>query len=138
MEQALNHTHILNMFSIAMSDNEVSPEEIETLYYYALQRGIEEKEINRILENPHESRFAVPDDTESKITNLYELASIIYADGRIDVREIQTFRSIAREMGFNSEIAHKLVNRLIGHLQSSTDLETIIPDILSLLQDTDV
>ena len=135
MKNAINHTQLLNLFSIAIADNNVTSDELDMLNDFAVKRGIPQSEIDSILENPHKVKFGIPESTEEKIGNLYELAKMIQSDNKIDIREIQVFRSIAREMGFDSGRSQTIVSVLLEGIESGEVKKSLLRKVSEFLND---
>jgi|ERR1035437_5614397 hypothetical protein len=135
MNRSIHETHLLNLYTIALADNNVSADEIQLLHEYALNTGISEANLYEIINNPHHVSLTLPETLEEKIEHLYELAYMIAIDTRIDVRETTVFRTMVHEMGFNAELAQKIINLVIDLIQEKKEQSQIIESLLRLVKE---
>ena len=83
-------SHFLNLYAMALSDNQIDTVELEVLYKIGQEKGVDKSEIDQIILNPDKVKFSFPDTLSEKVVYLYDLAKIILADGIVDKNEIKT------------------------------------------------
>ncbi len=109
-----------------VSDNEVSPSELEELYRIAHQfYGYSEEEINSTVLSQGTALYN-PDTIEEKLQYLYELALIACADGIIKQEEIQLLKYYALEFGFKKENIDEIVEFLIANAKEKNEVNEVI------------
>ncbi|MEX2345565.1 MAG: hypothetical protein WD604_08125 [Balneolaceae bacterium] len=118
-------SHFLNLFQIALADTDIHPDELKFLYDFGIKRGIEQKQIDDLINNPHKIRFKIPDSIYKRIELLYDFATLILADGKIDPREIKIFKSLALDFGFEKENIPDIIDFLIEEGKKGTEKEKI-------------
>ncbi|MBQ7041116.1 MAG: TerB family tellurite resistance protein [Muribaculaceae bacterium] len=119
-------SHFLSLYCMIVSDNEVSPSELEELYRIAHQfYGYSEEEINSTVLSQGTALYN-PDTIEEKLQYLYELALIACADGIIKQEEIQLLKYYALEFGFKKENIDEIVEFLIANAKEKNEVNEVI------------
>lgn len=119
-------SHFLNLFQLALSDTTLHPDELKFLYDIGIKKGVEKKEIDVLIENPHKIRFYEPTSVYEKVEQLYEFAHMILADGRVDPREIAFLKNLVIRFGFEDENASDIVEFLIEESKVGSSLDKIL------------
>jgi uncharacterized tellurite resistance protein B-like protein len=127
-------SHFLNLYSVALSDSTVDTEELQLLYQLGDSYGIDNDDIDEIIENPHRVRIKIPDNVYEKINQLYDLARMILADDKIDLRETKTFNKLCVKYGFQEENAPELAEFLLEEAKKETPKEDIFDIVESNLK----
>ena len=126
-------SHFLNMYLIAMSDNEFDEKEMQTILKIGEDKGITKEEFEQIIINTTEVEFKIPDDTIKKIEYLFDFAKIIWADGKVDKNERTSLQNFCEKFDFDKETALELTEWLlqiakndITHIQLHTEIDNLL------------
>ena len=112
MKKAKNY--FLNIFSIALADIEIHPNEVGILYDIGLEKGFTKmEEVGKILSDPHKIEFYIPETGDEKFDQLYNLSLMIFADREIQKEEMDTIKLISNRFGIKDEFVEPLINALI-------------------------
>lgn len=127
-------SHFLNLFSLALADNSVEPSELEVLYNVGLEHNFEKSEIDYLIDNPHKVKFNPPDNKQDIARQLYDLAKLLIADGKIDVREISSLKTFCHKVGISANKTETIISLLIDEVKSNNDKQSIISNIINQLE----
>tara|TARA_B100001750_G_scaffold12632_1_gene9095 strand:- start:27 stop:476 length:450 start_codon:yes stop_codon:yes gene_type:complete len=121
MEQLNNiqKSHFLNLFHIALSDNEIDPLELKELYRIGDENGVPKDEINFIIENPHKVQASEINSDLQLFHNFLDISRMILADNKIDPREILLFKRLAKRYNIKTDIAEALIEHLIDLIKDN-------------------
>ena len=119
-------SHFLRLYSMAISDDSFHRLELKMLYEFARKRGVSEKDLKELLLNPTEVITKIPDALEDKITCLYELSQMIWADSRIEENERATLIKYIRLFGFEEKNIFDLTEYLLTSAQEEKDSYTVL------------
>ena len=125
--------HLLNMYLIAMSDSEFAESEMLMILDIIEKKGISKEEFERIIINPTNIPFAVPEDTVMKIEYLFDFARIIWADGIIVENEKIALTNYCVKFGFEGEAAEQLAEWLLELSKNSLSKDQLHEEITKLL-----
>ena len=67
--------HFLNLYMIALSDNNFDVKELEAILKIGEEKGISKEEFEKIIINPTSVNIEIPTDFVSKISLLYDFAT---------------------------------------------------------------
>lgn len=113
-------SHFLRLYQIALSDEDFSPLEMQLLYRFAEERGVSKTELDKILTEPV-GEVTIPENLEKRISYLYDLALMIWADKVITPDEENTLKKYIRKFDFLTENVDDLCNYLLeSALQEKT------------------
>lgn len=118
--------HFLSLYCMIVADQEVSFEELEELYRIGTEYyNLTDSEINHVI--MHEgTAFYNPQSYEDKISYLYELALIAYADGKIVPEEQTLLEKYAIRFGIAPEKVHDLIKILLSQACKKETKENVI------------
>jgi hypothetical protein len=126
-------SHFLNMYLIALSDYDFDKKEIDEILKIGEKHGVSESEFEKIILNPEEINFEIPQNLKKKIEYLYDYARIIWADGVIQDNETKSLYNFCLKFGFENEIATELTDWLIiqakkdlSHIEFSDEIDKLI------------
>ena len=122
--------HFFNLYCMALSDADFDPRESEFLYKIGLEYNIDKEMINEIVVTSG-LRPVMPETLEEKVSYLYDLCRMAWADGVIDDSEREMLKKFVFRFGFRKENTNDIVNYLIESIQQQKTLETIINEIKS-------
>ena len=111
-----NFQHLANLFSVALSDGELSDSEQEKINEIREDLGITESEykglVKDILDGTFsKTKFISPNSDEEAWDQLKELAHLALADERIDDNEIKVIKILSKSLGFGED--NEIIRMLI-------------------------
>lgn len=118
-------SHFINLYYIALSDTQVDTTELELLFNFGQERGIEKEEIEKLLLHPDKVRFSIPTDTFKKVEYLYDFARMIWADGKVDDYEELALKKFCSKFGFEQSNIPVLAKFLLDEAEKGTDKSEI-------------
>ena len=107
---------ILILYTVALSDNDFHGKELEYIKSIGTQYGISEDRINFILTNPHKIFQAEPESEEQRLLFAYSMCEILYSDGKIDPREVNSIRKFMEllEIKEIDELSSMMIDSVIA------------------------
>ena len=109
-----------------LADGVIDAKELEMLYKIGTDSyGLSPTEITQTVRDAGSS-FVVPQLLSDKITLLYEMAQIAWADGSIDPEEIHLLRKYTLKMGFEELNVNEIVDLLLFSVKNDVPVKTII------------
>ena len=119
----------LDLYCMVMADGIVHPKEMETLYRIGLEQyGLSEEEINEGVKSAGVSSV-IPELPEERISVLYEMAVIAWADGELEDSERNMLRRYASMYGVNEESIDELVDFLLDQAKKNVDEKDVIKQL---------
>ena len=125
MESKLK-SHFLSLYSLALSDMDFDPRELELLYKIGEERGVSRKEMNQHILTASGSIDGQPETLEEKIAILYDLARMAWADDIIEPEEIECIRRFCVRFGFLEENSLAIVNFLLEEVRKGTTEQELL------------
>lgn len=125
MENKLK-SHFLSLYSLALSDMDFDPRELELLYKIGEERGVTRKEMNQYILTASGSIDGQPESLEEKIAVLYDLARMAWADDIIEPEEIECIRRFCVRFGFLEENSLAIVNFLLEEVRKGTTEQEVL------------
>ncbi len=122
-------SHLLNLYLIALSDNDFDKRELNTILKIAEERGISKDEFEKIIINPTSIDFYIPKNTMERIEFLYDFVKIIMADEKIDDEEVHTFERFCKKFEFDIETARELFSWLIELEKQNTSYDELRKEV---------
>ena len=119
----------LDLYCMVMADGIAHPKEMETLYRIGLENyGLTEDEINENVKSAGVSTL-IPELPEERISILYEMAVIAWADGELEGSERNMLRRYASMYGVNDESIDELVDFLLDKAKDNVDEKEVINEL---------
>lgn len=119
----------LDLYCMVMADGIVHPKEMETLYRIGIEHyGLSEEEINEGVKSAGVSSV-IPELPEERISVLYEMAVIAWADGELEDSERNMLRRYASMYGVNEESIDELVDFLLDQAKENVDEKDVIKQL---------
>jgi len=110
---------------VAFSDDKFDVLEMQMLYKFAQDRGVDKSELDNILLNPfHDS--SIPETLNERIEYLYDLALMIWADNTVTDEERTTLRKYCLKFGFLEENIGDLSDFLLSHAENNLPKEQLL------------
>ncbi len=120
--------HFLRLFQMAMTDDDFSPEEWKMLYQFANERGISHQELDKILLSTT-GDLTIPKTIEKRIEYLYDLARMIWADGKVTEDEKRTLSKYCKKFEFLDENIPELTKYLLDAVKEGKTKEEILNEL---------
>jgi uncharacterized tellurite resistance protein B-like protein len=116
----------LELYQMILSDIEVHPKELETLYQIGKERGVSEAEIHKVLFSPNSFVSLEKLSDDERIEYLYNLARVAWADGVLDERETTTLQNATKWLGFAKENAETIAAFLLEQAGEGRSIEEVL------------
>jgi uncharacterized tellurite resistance protein B-like protein len=116
----------LELYQMILSDMEVHPKELETLYQIGKERGVSEAEIHKVLFSPNSFVSLEKLNNDERIEYLYNLARIAWADGVLDERETTTLQNASKWLGFAKENAEAIATFLLEQAREDKPIKEVL------------
>ncbi|QHI37081.1 hypothetical protein IMCC3317_24590 [Kordia antarctica] len=123
-------SHFLRLYQIAFVDDDFDILELQMLYRFAEERGISKEQLDHILLNPSHDA-SIPESLEERISYLYDLALMVWADKKVTEDEYITLKKYCRKFEFLEENITEIVDYLLDCAKKNVKKEVIINAINS-------
>lgn len=123
-------SHFLRLYQMAFSDDNFDVLEMKMLYHFAEERGVTKAELDAILLNPSHNSL-VPDSTEEKLSYLYDLALMIWADRKVEPDELATLEKYCLKFGFLEDNIKALTSFLLEKAKENLPKQ----ELMNLIQE---
>jgi len=131
--QKRNISHFANIVRIAVSDHEISSEEIDFLKKVANKYNISEEKFKEILKSPNTIPTIAHLNCIERIERLYDLMTMVEADHHIEKEEVAVLRKIVTGLAFPLKEVDRIVDESIKLDFESVDLESFTKSMLDLM-----
>jgi hypothetical protein len=101
-------SHFLNLYMLALSDNNFDEKELEIILQIGAEKGISQEAFEDIIINPTSVNIEYPTEFIEKIKFLYDFARVIWADKKIDNDEKVSFLKFCYRFGFEPQESKEL------------------------------
>ena len=119
----------LDLYHMVIADGIVHPKEMETLYRIGLENyGLTESEINESVKSAGVSTV-IPELPEERISVLYEMALIAWADGVLEDSERNLLRRYAMKYGVDESSIDELSEFLFERAKNNADVKDVIQEL---------
>jgi|TARA_B100000795_G_C22787832_1_gene435447 hypothetical protein len=122
-------SHFLRLYSMAFTDDNFHPLELKMLYNFAKERGVPKDKLDELLLNPIEASAKIPENLDEKITYLYQLSEMIWADGKVDDNERSTLNKYVKLFKFKEENADELTEYLLSAVENKISLANVLKEL---------
>ena len=120
--------HFFNLYCMALSDTNFDPREAELLYKIGLEHGLSKSAIDEIVVTSG-LRPVIPQTLEDKVSYLYDLTRMAWADGVIEDEERMVLRKYIIRFGFENDNANNIVDYLLDCVKNGKTIEQIRKDL---------
>lgn len=127
--------HFANIVKIAKADETITEDEQKLLDRLAFHLNITDEEYKKILKHPEFYPIHTPVEYDARIERLYDLIRMIYADGKVDLKEVKLTRKITVALGFPTDNAEKVTDEAIFLVMHHNDLEDFTKAIKNVNKD---
>lgn len=101
-------SHFLNLYMLALSDNNFDEKELETILQIGEEKGISQEAFEDIIINPTSVKIEYPTGFIEKIKLLYDFTRVIWADEKVDDDEKISFLKFCHKFGFEPQESNEL------------------------------
>lgn len=122
--------HLVNLFLVAGADGRISRDEFELLFQLGRKVGVTDQELARITADHDDTALLLPETVEERVQHLFELITMVVADHKIHIREVELCKRIALAYGIEREVVDQLVDKLVA----AGDEDDLPADLLSELE----
>ena len=131
MEQEKLKSFFLAFYSMVLADGIVEAKELESLYRIGRENyNLTSEEINKYVVSAG-TTFVMPEKLEDRISLLYDLAEIAWADGEIDETERTLLARYVIRLGFLEENADEITDFMLKQVKEEISKEDIIKEIVN-------
>jgi uncharacterized tellurite resistance protein B-like protein len=118
-------SHVADLFSLAIADGFVSPEELTIIYAKGEALGLRQEDIDEAIRNPDAVQFDPPSSVAQTAVRIYDLAQVVLGDDHVDPKEMDVLRAFARRFGLRDEIVDELIEAVIQEMREGTSREDL-------------
>lgn len=122
-------THFLNLYHMALADENVDIRELELLYRIGEEGGISRAEIETLIMQAEQPVFTSPTTLPEKISYLYDLSLMACADGKIDEAEQKLLMRFCSMFGFRQENVLSICEYLLGEAMRNTPIQQVLSNV---------
>ena len=130
-------SHLANLVAIANSDGDFSVAEKRLIFDIGVKNGLSIDEVKKIIKSDAKSiEFKAPDNDNERFDEVYDLVSMMQADGVCSEDEMSNCIEIAEKLGFRKAITGVLVRRIVtlqnaeGGSKSKEEIKVLCGDFL--------
>jgi hypothetical protein len=120
--------YFLRLFQIACSDENFDMLELKQLYEFAVQRGIDSQQLQRILIDTVFG-LSIPETLDERIEYLYDLAVMICTDQKGSEDEYLLLRKLTKSFEFDDENVNQICGFLLESAGNGLTIEEVITDL---------
>ena len=107
-------THFANLYHVALIDHQLQKEELHLLYVIGERNGLSRSEIREVITQTQAQGFNIPQSFEKRVSMLFDLVSMMVADGRLDEREAILCNHLTKEMELPLSMVNDLVKLIVS------------------------
>jgi len=122
-------THFLNLYHMALADENVDIRELELLYRIGEEGGISRAEIETLIMQAEQPVFTAPTTLPEKISYLYDLSLMACADGKIDEAEQKLLIRFCSLFGFRQENVLSICEYLLGEAIRNVPIQQVLTNV---------
>jgi uncharacterized tellurite resistance protein B-like protein len=113
-------SHIKNLIEMAAADGHLHEAERELLKTIARKNGISEGQLEEIRKHPEKVEFQVPQDSQQKFHQLYDIVHMMGVDNHIHANEQDLASSLAVKFGYKREVARELIDVIRQNIKNGS------------------
>ena len=117
--------HFLRIFQIACSDENFDMLELKQLYEFAVHRGVDAQQLQRILIDTVFG-LSIPETLDERIEYLYDLAVIIQADQNVSNDKYKLLRKFAKNFQFADENIEQICDFLLESARNEQEAMEVV------------
>lgn len=105
--------HLRNLIALAKADGHLHEAEEQMLHKIGDKYGLKDRQISALIASEEGLEMEIPKEHDHKMDQLYDLVSMVYADGVVDDSEIEFCESLMSEFNFKKEIVRWLIDNFV-------------------------
>lgn len=102
--------HFSNLVAVAYADGVFEEEELDFLAERATDYGLNEAEVQKVIDNAPELHFKIPMNAEAREEQLSDVVFMTMVDGAVDDREYDLCLKIAEKLDFNKDYLDQIIS----------------------------
>ncbi len=119
-----------NMYLLAMSDENLDAKEQNFIARVANASGLSQDELFSIIDDARDASGEILSmSLEDRVLELYELAEMVWVDGRIEHQERAMFTSFVGKYGFLEENVEEIATFLLEEVRQGRDVQSVLSEI---------
>ena len=118
-------SHFLRIFQIACSNENFDMLELKQLYEFAVHRGVDAQQLQRILIDTVFG-LSIPETLDERIEYLYDLAVIIQADQNVSNDKYKLLRKFAKNFQFADENIEQICDFLLESARNEQEAMEVV------------
>ncbi|NPA46074.1 MAG: hypothetical protein GXO24_02550 [Chlorobi bacterium] len=127
-------TLLATLIKLAYADGKIDPAEWALIRSVALRYGLDDDEGLKYLKKNYEKySLDTPFELEERIEQLYDLARLVFADGKADEKELKILRTAVIGLGFQPAKADLIFEAAVNRCREGVGREAFIRYIKDLL-----
>jgi len=103
--------HLRNLIALAKADGHLHAEEEKMLYKMGEKYGLKDRQIASLVRSNKQTDLQIPDNHSQKMNQLYDLVTMVYADGIVEESEVKFCEELMEEFGFKKEIVNWMIDK---------------------------
>lgn len=122
--------HIQHLIALAAKDGHISDSEKSFLETVGLRFNLSKANVDKLIAefNPNDA-LDLPADKDEKFEQLFDMATLVHADGVVSEEEIDFCIEVATNLGFKQTIVGALVRKMILSIESGHSKEDIKTEV---------
>lgn len=103
--------HLRNLIALAKADGHLHADEVKMLYRMGEKYGLKDRQIASLISEEKTNKVEIPTDHDQKMDQLYDLITMVYADGVVKQSEIDFCEELMEQFGFDRAIVKWMVEK---------------------------
>ena len=101
--------HFINLVAVAYADGKYTEEEMDFLSEKASEFGLDESDVNEIMQNADQLHFKIPLNDVDREEQLSDVVCMTMIDGHVDTREYNLCLEIAKRLDFDKKYLDHII-----------------------------
>lgn len=114
--------HLKNLLALANADGNIHKKELELLFKIGKKYGLKDWQIQNLVDSKETFELNIPDNFHDRMNLLYDLMLMVYADGKVEKREIEFCEDVAKRFKMQKTIVTWLLDKFDRGLPPPPDL----------------
>ncbi|HRJ30195.1 MAG TPA: hypothetical protein PLV21_18285 [Cyclobacteriaceae bacterium] len=114
--------HLKNLLALANADGNIHKKELELLFKIGKKYGLKDWQIQNLVDAKEAFELNIPDNFHDRMNLLYDLMLMVYADGKVEKREIEFCEDVAKRFKMQKAIVSWLLDKFDRGLPPPPDL----------------
>ncbi len=106
---AYKKNHIKNLLALAKADGHLHEEETKLLFKIGDRYGLKERQVQSLIDSKKKFEINIPDNHVDRMSLLYDLVLMVYADGKVDDSEIDFCEEVVDHFGMKKQMVKWLL-----------------------------